>query len=65
LKPIREAYYQISTNSGYVCVEMPFSLSPDDAEDVISNFELIIRQIRRRSEVAKLSPCFDPILLGC
>ena len=52
MKPIREAYYQISTDAGYVTVSMPFTLSPDDAEDVVSNMNLIIRQLRRRSAMA-------------
>lgn len=45
----RQAFYQMSTDSGYVTVQMPFSLSPDDAEDVIRNFELIIRHVKRRA----------------
>ena len=48
----REAYYQISTDAGNVTISMPFTLSPDDAEDVVSNLEIIIRQIRRRSTMA-------------
>lgn len=46
------AYYQMSVDNGYCTVEMPFILSVDDAEDVISNMNLIIRQIRRRASQA-------------
>ena len=47
---VRNAYYQMSTDAGYVKLEMPFTLSPDDADYVIRNLELVISQIRRRSD---------------
>lgn len=49
---MRRAYYQMSTDSGYVIVEMPFRMSPDDANDTVENLELIIRHIRRRTSEA-------------
>lgn len=48
LKP--NAFYQISTDSGPVILNMPFHLSPEDAEHVIYMLELIAKQIRRRSQ---------------
>ncbi len=45
----RRAYYQISTDVGYVSIEMPYSMSHEDTEDVVATMELIIRQMRRRT----------------
>jgi hypothetical protein len=42
-------FYQISTDAGEVTVNMPFSLSSDDADHIINMFDLITRQIRRRA----------------
>ncbi len=52
------AYYQISTDSGYVKIQIPFRMSPEDAEHVIDNFDLIAKQLRRRSKLSKQTGVF-------